>query len=409
MRVELWALFGGIALVSLVALGQQPRLATVRTAPAPRAIIGNRSATALKPSHVRRCLRDRWVVFVGDSVARGIFFDLLDLAAGTPATERSFAPHPGHAADFADGCLQARLSGSLNRTRCALWDYALCHAPAAARSAEDARMRLHAPPPPPDVGPHSWRVCEPGGGELGCAEGARAARAGFERAGAPAGCGNVRAPAAAASECAVGLATGLRLSYYAKAFVAEPCYDGALLAALARADAPPDALVFGAGLWDMLYPPRGRADGPAAYAADVAALLSAARAQPRLRHAVLGWLEVTAIAERALPRFKLGRMSSVKAAALNAAARPALDAAGVRVVRLFAPTAVAAAHSPDGVHYPRLRELAALTLESLCASEAGEWRATKEGSVAGSATRRRTRDETRNNTAPSASAEYEPL
>ncbi|KAG8457742.1 hypothetical protein KFE25_013248 [Diacronema lutheri] len=331
-----------------------------RRAAAPRAAGGARAAldAAPKPTDVHRCLRSRWIVFVGDSVTRGIFFDLLDLAAGTRRAELRAAPHAGHAADFSDGCLQTRRAGAYNRTRCAMWDYALC--PPADRASDGA---------PPErarraLGGRRWRVCVPADG-ASCRGSARAPRA-APAADADAPCGSVRAPAPATAACPGGARAALRLTYYAKAYADEPCVDAPLVDALARARAPPDALVVGVGLWDMLY---ARERGAAPFGAAVRALLARLRAAGV--RAPVAWLEVTAVAERALPPFKRGVMSTAAAAALNARAAPALHADGAAVaVPLFEPTRAAPELSADGVHYPRLLELAARTLHALCAPRA---------------------------------------
>lgn len=323
---------------------------------------GSRAEWA-KPSDVRRCLRSRWVVFIGDSVARGIFFDLLDLAAASRAADARAAPHAGHSPEYMQGCLQTRHAGAFNRTRCAMWDFALCpSAPAVTKAADTA--------PTPIAGARrarhraQLRVCVPGGGTASCREGARAWR---EPAGpdSVAACGEMRAPAPPDAACPDGATPALRLTFFAKSYVSEPCVDAPLLAALTAAPqtAAPSALVVGVGLWDMLYT-RGSA---AVFGSGVRALLAGMRAAGV--RAPIAWLEVTAIAEAKLPPFKRGIMSTAAAAELNALAAPALrEDAAVRVVPLLEPTRLAADLSADGVHYPTLGALAARTLDALCLS-----------------------------------------
>mmetsp|Transcript_16857 Transcript_16857/g.40048 ORF Transcript_16857/g.40048 Transcript_16857/m.40048 type:complete len:184 (-) Transcript_16857:60-611(-) len=170
-------------------------------------------------------------------------------------------------------------------------------------------------------------------------------------------------PAAASAACPDGQSPALRLTYYSKAYVTEPCYDDPLFQLLAAANPQPTHVVIGIGLWDMLYTRNSLK-----FKTGVSTLLASLKKSGL--HSRLVWLEVTAISELKLPAFKMGSMTTALASALNTLAADALREGlrqdEVMTVPLFELTRAAPELSPDGVHYPRLLSIAARTLDAFC-------------------------------------------
>lgn len=266
------------------------------------------------------CVRDRSIAFVGDSVVRGIYFDVVALLNGSRPLALRAAPHPGHNASYDADCLQFKSRGAYNLSRCVLWDHAIC--------GERRKAMAGAVRPLPGLEP-------------------------FAVAGSPAPCGAVRPRAVQPSTCRT------RLTFFNKAFAADPCVDASIMAVLSKGPAPPAVLVLGLGLWDMLYTKR-----PKAFAEGLRAFLLAVRRVPFTGRIL--WLTVTAMVEDKLPVFKRQVMTTAMAARLNAVARPIAAEVGADVVDLFGISLEHPSLSVDGVHYPALLELAEEVLGALC-------------------------------------------
>jgi hypothetical protein len=260
-----------------------------------------------------RCLRglaksEPWFAVYGDSITRGLYFDLLQLLNGT-ASALVGPPHPGHSANHSVACARFEARPPTNRSKCAAFEYS---APLD-DSAGHVLPLLHGQPRP--------------------------------------------------------LASPLRLSFQLKTFGWEPRFDRAWLAALRREPRPPDLLLLGFGLWDMQYPPG---DNPAAglvafHTAVLRFLEELRRVLPASAWRVGGtprvfWLTLTAVASEQLPAWKRPRMNASLARSYNELAGHEMRAAGIGVIDTFGSTLGQSALTADGVHFPALspRHLQAL-------------------------------------------------
>ena len=222
------------------------------------------SATLLRSGDaLRTCLRELgtasnppWLAVYGDSLGRGVFFDLLSALNGSS----SGAPHPGHFANYSAGCTLEEERPPTLRRKCGGFAYDV-----SLGSGPPLRPAPLAPPTDP-----------PGGG------------------GAP------------------RLA---RLTFRLKTFSWEPAFDEAWLRQLRQAARLPDVLLLSFGIWDMQYPPGAAAGeaGAAAFSEALGRFLAALeralhrRNRPRPR---VYWLAVTAVAQARLPAWKRPRMSA---------------------------------------------------------------------------------------------------
>lgn len=215
-----------------------------------------------------------------------------------------------------------------------MWDYALCPA------ADDAALDIVL-----------------AGDAVAIERGSRGA--------APSACGHTAPPADA--PCGQARRPRTRLTYYGKAYVYEPCVDVPVLSALGRSDPPPTDIVLGAALWDMLYT-RSRA----AYARGAEELIAAVRrASPQ--HTRVHWLGPSAIVDERLPPWKALHMSLAESAAYDQLSREAISRAGGlpaggRYVDLWTLTSAHPELCEDGVHYPRLLDLALTVLDNICST-----------------------------------------
>lgn len=310
-----------------------------------------------------------WLAVYGDSVARGIFFDLVELFNTTDAAPRhgcaffpSGAPaHPGHSANFSDGCQVVDRRPPSYRPKCGAFELIT------ARS-------LHSPRRLTD------RMSDPRLGQQPVTL-------------LPA---NTVAPFAPLSEHAMG--RRLRLSYRLKTFAWEESMDRNWLDALRRSPRLPDVIVLSFGLWDMQYPPpRASLGGATAFNAslwtfleelhqalldarqqlDQVQTMAATRAPDKedgssngaidsgqlligastaLRghntQPLIVWLSVGAISAGALPKWKRPLMTSEFSRAYNELAMPAFAKYGISVIDTFTESSNHPELSPDGVHYP---------------------------------------------------------
>ena len=298
-----------------------------------------KTSPTLSRAELLRCVarlsprRDPRIIAYGDSVTRGVFFNLVELLNSTdPLTTRI---HAGHSANYSLGCARVQTRPPLNRSKCAAFDYTM----------------------PLDAG---------AGGAV-----VPLAQADGRRSHPPSGADGellLSAPSSRRGE--------LQLSFSLKTFGWEPAFDEDWLRALRRARRRPDAIVVGFGLWDMLYPP---ANDPARSVDHFRAAL--ARFARELR-AALGdwrrsgpagtaitrgtsssvlprgtrvyWLTLPAIAASRLPAWKRGRMSDEYARAYNAALAAELSSSTWRVVDTHRATlSHGAEDTADGIHYRR--------------------------------------------------------
>lgn len=305
-----------------------------------------------------------WLAVYGDSISRGIFFDLADLLNTTDEALRtgcwptlaSAPAHPGHSANYSDGCQLIDYRPPTRRPKCGAFELLTAHWP--------HRLRRLASRVAGRVRPMVASLA----------------------AGAVAPLSPLRLQASGRR---------LRLSYRLKTFAWEEEYDRPWLSALRHAPRLPDVIVLSFGLWDMQYPPAGAAPGgasafnsslwtflaefhgaiddarrrmgqPVRLSGNAAAgqnrrvggrergeqeepRAGASRGGPR-PHVV--WLSVGAISAAALPAWKRPLLTSETARAYNALAAPALAFWGVTVVDTFRQSARHPHLSSDGVHYP---------------------------------------------------------
>jgi len=283
-----------------------------------------------------------WVAVYGDSVSRGMYFDLVTLLNGS-ADNWLHVVHPGHSANYSTACTLTDSRPPTRRPKCGAFDFVMPDS--------DAPGRIRSLPP----------------------------------ATAPLGVVPL-------------LSNDLRLSFRLKTFAWEPEYDEAWLRALRRSQRLPDVLLFSFGLWDMQYPPANDpVAGLSAFNASLRLFVdelrrSLAVAGRRLRDVTarrldslpaplspdqpssdgrllmaggqppdgssvrrrprLLWLSLTAISSARLPAWKRPRMSAEIAAKYNEVATPVLQQSGIAIIDTFSAAAVHPELSLDGIHYP---------------------------------------------------------
>mmetsp|Transcript_7423 Transcript_7423/g.23690 ORF Transcript_7423/g.23690 Transcript_7423/m.23690 type:complete len:364 (+) Transcript_7423:36-1127(+) len=335
MRSALTAL-AFLALLLLLALRYYP------TGGAPEASASGAVLTPLCGRDVLRCASglnpQPWFVVYGDSVSRGLFFDIAELIEASPGGRAGCAalgsgqPHPGHSANYSDNCVLFESRPPTLRSKCAAFEFV-------AALPSRRRRRLHRV-----SALRSLAFVQPN------------ATAGPYRPLGP--------PPRKRGEV-------MRLGFRLKAFAWEAGFDEPWLHALAdEAAALPDAIVLSFGLWDMQYPQQAGSSSGASVAERAAAFaaalqtflsrlgdaidaalarLSARRERKRPR---LLWLSVGAIASRALPAWKVKLLHSNLSRAFNDAAAPLLRRAGVSVLDMYTESSAHPEASPDGVHYP---------------------------------------------------------
>ena len=219
MRSALTAL-AFLALLLLLALRYYP------TGGAPEASASGAVLTPLCGRDVLRCASgldpQPWFVVYGDSVSRGLFFDIAELIEASPGGRAGCAalgsgqPHPGHSANYSDNCVLFERRPPTLRSKCAAFEFV-------AALPSRRRRRLHRV-----SALHSLAFVQPN------------ATAGPYRPLGP--------PPRKRGEV-------MRLGFRLKAFAWEAGFDEPWLRALAdEAAALPDAIVLSFGLWDMQYP-----------------------------------------------------------------------------------------------------------------------------------------------------------
>ena len=219
MRSALTAL-AFLALLLLLALRYYP------TGGAPEASASGAVLTPLCGRDVLRCASgldpQPWFVVYGDSVSRGLFFDIAELIEASPGGRAGCAalgsgqPHPGHSANYSDNCVLFERRPPTLRSKCAAFEFV-------AALPSRRRRRLHRV-----SALRSLAFVQPN------------ATAGPYRPLGP--------PPRKRGEV-------MRLGFRLKAFAWEAGFDEPWLRALAdEAAALPDAIVLSFGLWDMQYP-----------------------------------------------------------------------------------------------------------------------------------------------------------
>ena len=219
MRSALTAL-AFLALLLLLALRYYP------TGGAPEASASGAVLTPLCGRDVLRCASgldpQPWFVVYGDSVSRGLFFDIAELIEASPGGRAGCAalgsgqPHPGHSANYSDNCVLFERRPPTLRSKCAAFEFV-------AALPSRRRRRLHRV-----SALRSLAFVQPN------------ATAGPYRPLSP--------PPRKRGEV-------MRLGFRLKAFAWEAGFDEPWLRALAdEAAALPDAIVLSFGLWDMQYP-----------------------------------------------------------------------------------------------------------------------------------------------------------
>lgn len=289
--------------------------------------------------------RDRWLAVYGDSLTRGVFFDVVTMLNDTSsaAAARSSPPHPGHSANYSEGCLRLERRPPINRLKCGAFAYEMPFTDPAAT--HRAGQLLQGPDWPPPRG---------------------------------------RGAAARLAHRGQRTLRRLRLSYRLKTFTWEPAFDSPWLAELGAGTRLPDVLLLGFGIWDMQYPPDGEPSrGLGAFARSVEAFLAVldetVRAVQRKQHQLrpaggrpprprLLWLTVAAVSDSRLPSWKRPRMSAALAARYNEAAEPVLRRHGVQVIDTFSSGRAHPQLSPDGIHFPGAvsRHHTQLVLRAVC-------------------------------------------
>lgn len=280
-------------------------IAQRRLSPAP--------SSPLRRDNLLRCLgglghrhhaRPPWLAVYGDSLGRGVFFDLLAALNGSNPK----VPHRGHFANYSDECSLLEERPPTGRRKCGGFAY-------------DVRLGKPAAQPPVRVAP-----LEP------------------------------PSDAGARSEA--------RLTFRLKTFGWEPAFDEPWLEQLRHAPRLPDVLLLSFGIWDMQYPPANssREGGAVAFSAALGHFLETLgrsldaarqrsgrrnRARPRVY-----WLTVTAVASERLPAWKRPRMDAATAARYNTLAAPQLAAAGIGVIDTYTSGKAHPELSLDGVHFP---------------------------------------------------------
>lgn len=180
------ALASGLATVHAIAASQR------------REMQGHDAVTCIE----RLSMADEpWFAVYGDSLARGVFFDVATLLNSSGTGAASGVVHPGHGANYSDDCTILETRPPLRRLKCGGFEYAapLTH----------------------DDSHRAGRVVTP------------------ERL-AGTGLGSTRQ---------------LRMTYRLKTFAWEEEFDAPWLESLRHAPRLPDVLLLGFGVWDMQYPP----------------------------------------------------------------------------------------------------------------------------------------------------------
>ena len=309
---------------------------------------GLRAAAALDDSawpvrtatELRQCIGSAempWLAVYGDSLARGIFFDTVELFnTSTSAMQPASPPqHPGHAANYSSNCTLIERRPPLRRPKCGAFAF--------------------------DASGH----------------------------------GTVHAAVLAATPSdAWPASSDLRLSFRLKTHTWEPEFDRPWLASLRHARRLPDVLLLSCGIWDMQYPPENDpSQGAAAFVTALRRFLVAldgamrgSAQSRRWRRPRIFWLSVTAVADAKLPAWKRPRMSAAFARQYNALASPELKRAGIEVVDTFSSGVERPDLSIDGVHFAGAlsRRHARLFWEAVCAARPQEQQRADEASRAAS-------------------------
>jgi len=316
---------------------------------------------------------DPWLAVYGDSLTRGVFFDVATLlntsSSGAGDQLDGYAhTHPGHGANYSEDCTILETRPPLRRLKCGGFEYS---APLFTGGARDTYRTGRVVP---------WRLA-----------GARAERQ-------------------------------LRMSYRLKTFTWEEAFDEPWLDWLQRLPRLPDVLLMGFGVWDMQYPagiPAGHA-GPGDIAAGIEAFnrslhkFTAAlrrvwptlapgpahggggggggggsggggggggdgdgdgeqrgrpwrRAKPPRLPRVL-WLTVSAISSSKLPAWKRPVMNADVARIYNERAAPIFQQLGIEIVDTYSSGLHHPELSADGVHFPGAlsRQHAQAFLRTVC-------------------------------------------
>eukprot|EP00929_Paragymnodinium_shiwhaense_P078246 TRINITY_DN40521_c0_g1_i3.p1 TRINITY_DN40521_c0_g1~~TRINITY_DN40521_c0_g1_i3.p1 ORF type:complete len:339 (+),score=17.83 TRINITY_DN40521_c0_g1_i3:161-1177(+) len=281
-----------------------PRATTVLVTPMP--------VVPKTVAEVVSCLRGLnaeapWLAVYGDSLSRGLYFDLLTLLNSSAACAcNGTQPHPGHGANFSGGCTLFERRPPIPRLKCGGFAHSV---------------------------PLESATCD---------------------VVAQAGCVTAWSDHEPPSQAAVAY-----LSFRLKTFMWTSPFDEEWLAQLRASTRLPDVLLLSSGLWDMQYPANDSVeDGIGSFNATMYRFLSELRAAiddhawPK-KPSVL-WLTVTAISQRRLPAWKRPRMNSSLSQLYNKLAMEMMPTFGVEVVDTFSSALLNPRLTKDGIHYPGL-------------------------------------------------------
>ena len=284
------------------------------------------SAVAKMPDCIKDLRRNDgeapWISVYGDSLSRGMLFDTLEALNESSSPVREHL-HPGHGANYSEGCTIWENRPPLERRKCGGFAF-------------------------------DWVK------DSGREPRVRAVHTGTNR-------DNDMSPP-------VKSALNARLSFRLKTFAWEPQFDEPWLQALRNSRRLPDAILFSFGIWDMQYPPENSySKGLVAFSANLRRFLGeleralnenrAGAPRPRLY-----WLSVTAVADQRLPAWKRPRMSVALARQYNELALPILTKHGIQYIDTHSSGAAHPELSRDGVHFQGAlpRQHTQLFWEPLC-------------------------------------------
>ncbi|KAL3928699.1 MAG: hypothetical protein SGPRY_002280 [Prymnesium sp.] len=172
-----------------------------------------------------------WIAVYGDSLTRGVFFDMVASLNGSSTTSGPTVPsHPGHSANYSEGCFLMERRPPQGRLKCGAFVYQI-------RLSSDAQRA-----------------------------------------------GQVRRANVVSRQ-----AGDLQLSFRLKTFVWEPSFDEVWFAELLAWPRLPSVLLLGFGMWDMQYPPANDPEaGVAAFGSALDTFLTRLQQALRMKLRELG-------------------------------------------------------------------------------------------------------------------------